>query len=163
MTPEQNAIIERFQQSAPVDVTKLAEVLGLNVWEDDSLPEGISGKLFKDPIKGGPEGYSITVRASDAYVRKRFTVAHEIAHFILHRNLIGTSLTDDAFYRSDLSSWEEAEANRFAADILMPRPLLGKYIKMYGSDPELLAEMLKVSQAAARIRLGLPINTSAPV
>lgn len=161
ITPEQNSIIERFQQSAPVDVTQLAEALGLHVWEDDTLPEGISGKLFQDPVKGGLAGYSITVRASDAYVRKRFTVAHEIAHFLLHRNLIGISVTDDAFYRSDLSSREEAEANRFAADILMPRQLLAKYIKMYGSDPEVLAQMFKVSEAAMRIRLGLPANVPA--
>src|SRR5580693_4208343 len=106
----QSGVVDRFQQSAPVDVTGLAEALGLTVWEDDSLPQGISGKLFQDPIRGGAERYSITVRASDAYVRKRFTVAHEIAHFVLHRNRIGSSLTDDAFYRSNLSSREEAEA-----------------------------------------------------
>jgi Zn-dependent peptidase ImmA (M78 family) len=158
MKVQQNGIIERFQQSAPVDVTALAEALGLRVWEDDFLPEGISGKLFQDPIQGGPEGYSITVRSSDPYVRKRFTVAHEIAHFVLHRNRIGSLVTDDAFYRSNLSNREEAEANRFAADILMPRPLLAKYITMYGSDPAFLAEMFKVSEAAMRIRLGLPTS-----
>jgi hypothetical protein len=72
----QAGVIERFQHSAPVDVTALAEALGLKVWEDDSLPAGISGKLFQDPVRGGAERYSITERASDAYVRKRFTVAH---------------------------------------------------------------------------------------
>lgn len=150
----QAAVIERFQHSAPVDVTALAEALGLSVWEDETLPEGISGKLFLDPVSGGASGYSIVVRASDAYVRRRFTVAHEIAHFILHRDRIGSSLTDDAMYRSGLSTREEAEANRLAADILMPRPLIAHYIKSYGSaDPEVLASIFHVSEAAMRIRL----------
>ena len=151
---DQAGVIERFQNSAPVDVTALAEALGLTVWEDESLPEGISGKLFQDPLRGGAMGYSIVVRASDAYVRRRFTVAHEIAHFILHRNRIGSSLTDDAMYRSNLSTREEAEANRLAADILMPRPLIVHYIKSFGSaDPGVLASIFKVSEAAMRIRL----------
>jgi Zn-dependent peptidase ImmA (M78 family) len=148
------SIIGRFQSSAPVNVTALAEALGLRVWEDAALAKGISGKLFRDPSSGGPEGYSIVVRASDAYVRRRFTVAHEIAHFILHRDRIGSSLTDDAMYRSGLSTREEAEANRLAADILMPRTLIAHYIKSYGSaDPGVLASIFNVSEAAMRIRL----------
>jgi uncharacterized protein DUF955 len=154
LTASQLGIIERFQHSAPVNVTALAEAFGLTVWEDADLPEGVSGKIFRDPRNGGPEGYSIVVRASDAYVRRRFTVAHEIAHFLLHRNRIGDSLTDDALYRSGLSSREEAEANRLAADILMPRKLLGQYINSYGSaNPAVLADVFNVSEAAMQIRL----------
>ncbi len=147
-------IIDRFTHTAPVDVTGLAEALGLAVWEDDELPGGISGKLYKDPENGGTSGYSIAVRASDPFVRRRFTVAHEIAHFVLHRNKVGASLTDDEFYRSNLSSWEEVEANRLAADILIPRKLLVKHIESSGDDPALLASIFKVSEAAMRIRLG---------
>ncbi len=36
-------IIERFGHTAPVDVTALAEALGLAVWEDEEMPLGISG------------------------------------------------------------------------------------------------------------------------
>jgi hypothetical protein len=157
-----NPIIQRFQQFVPVDVTGLAEALGLSVWEDDDLPKGISGKLFKDTSEhGGTAGYSIVVRASDAYVRRRFTVAHEIAHFLLHRNLIGNSITDDELYRSDLSNAQEAEANRLAADILMPDALVALNIKRYGADPAVLAPLFEVSEAAMRIRLGQKVSTSA--
>jgi hypothetical protein len=152
---EHQPIIDRFQQSAPVDVTGLAEALGLAVWEDDEFPEGVSGKIFLDSENGGPSGYSIAVRASDPFVRRRFTVAHEIAHFILHKNLIGASLTDDALYRSGLSTWEEVEANRLAADILMPRKLLSHFVRQYGNDPVVLSHFFKVSDAAMRIRLGI--------
>jgi IrrE N-terminal-like domain len=159
---QSNPIIQRFQQFVPVDVTGLAEALGLNVWEDDDLPKGISGKLFKDSDHGGTAGYSIVVRASDAYVRRRFTVAHEIAHFLLHRNLIGNSITDDELYRSDLSNAQEAEANRLAADILMPASLLASNIKRYGADPGVLAPLFEVSETAMRIRLGQKVGASAP-
>lgn len=146
-------IISRFQQSAPVDVTGLAEALGLRVWEADGLPEGVSGKLFKDRTNGGSEGYSIVVRSSDPYVRRRFTAAHEIAHFLLHRDRVGSSVVDDQWYRSNLSSREEAEANVLAAEILMPLPLLRGYMSLC-QDACTLAKLFKVSEEAMRIRLG---------
>jgi Zn-dependent peptidase ImmA (M78 family) len=154
-------IIERFGETAPVDVTALAEALGLAVWEDEEIPLGISGKLYKDPEDGGPSGYSIAVRASDPYVRRRFTVAHEIAHFVLHRDRVGASLTDDEFYRSNLSSWDEVDANLLAADILIPSKLLVKYVGMRGDDLATLASIFKVSEAAMRIRL--EANSSTPI
>jgi IrrE N-terminal-like domain len=151
---KEDAVIDRFQHSAPVNVTEMAEALGLNVWEDEDLPAGVSGKLFRDPENGGAEGFSIVVRASDAFVRRRFTVAHEIGHFVLHRDRIGSSLTDDAMYRSNLSSWEEVEANQFAAKILMPTVLLSHYIGLHGKDAKVLAGLFEVSEAAMKIRLG---------
>jgi hypothetical protein len=152
-------VISRFQNEAPVNVTGIAEALGLSVWESDAeLPEGVSGKLFKDPFNGGVEGFSIIVRESDPYVRRRFTVAHEIAHFVLHRDQVGDSLADDELYRSGLSTRQEAQANRFAADILMPRNLINRYIKRWGIDAEALASEFKVSAAAMRIRLNLAPN-----
>jgi hypothetical protein len=154
-------VIARFQNEPPVNVTGIAEALGLNVWESDTeLPPGVAGKIFKDPISGGSEGFSIVVRESDPYVRRRFTVAHEIAHFVLHRDQIGDLLTDDELYRSGLSSTQESEANRFAADILMPMHLVAQYIKRFGSDPQVLAPLFKVSEAAMRIRLGLRAGTT---
>ena len=149
--PEQ--IIRRFQKDAPVDVRALAEELGVKVWESKVLPPGISGKLFKDLVNGGTEGFSIQVNATDAFVRKRFTVAHEIAHFILHREKIGPVIMDDVWYRSGLSTREEGEANRLAADILMPAHLIRRYAMLSQDDPKTLAERFQVSVAAMNIRL----------
>ena len=94
------------------------------------------------------------VRASDPYVRRRFTVAHEIARFLLYWDRIGSSLTDDEMYRSGLSRQEEVAANSLAADILMPRPLHAEHIKKWGTDICVLARFFKVSDAAMRTRLG---------
>jgi Zn-dependent peptidase ImmA (M78 family) len=146
-------LIRRFQQTAPVDIRGLAEDLGLKIWESSRLPEGISGKLFVDEKNGGSEHYSIPVNSADAYVRKRFTVAHEIAHFILHRDRIGEGLMDDEWYRSGLTTAEEGEANRLAADILMPPHLISQYLGRGLKDPEVLAKQFQVSVAAMRIQL----------
>ncbi len=155
-TIPQSDVIRRFQQSAPVDVTALAAALGVAVWESRELPQGVSGKLFQDPDNGGPSGYSVVVRATEPFVRKRFTVAHEIAHFLLHRERVGSCLEENAWLRSNLSTREEVEANQLAADILMPRNLIAKYASLYGTtDPNVLASFFKVSEAAMRIRLGL--------
>jgi len=143
--------LRRLQDSAPVDVTGIAKVLGLKVWESSQLPPEIAGKLFRDrsnPL--GQQQYNIVVRAQDPLVRKRFTVAHEIAHFLLHRGLFATELVDDALYRSGLSSPIEAQANAFAADLLMPWHLLMPVIEKPVAE---LAAMFQVSEQAMKIRI----------
>ena len=149
-------VIRKFQTAAPVDVIGLANEFGIKVWQSDKLDAGISGKLFKDEKNGGSSGWSILVRATDASVRKRFTVAHEIGHFVLHRSDLGDGVTDDEFYRSGLSTAQEAQANRLAADILMPFSLINKLTNQGVTAIDELSVKLGVSQAALKIRLGIP-------
>lgn len=142
--------IRRLQVSPPVNITAIAKVLGLEVWEDSRLPEGIAGKLFLDEKHGGQSQYSIIVRAQDPLVRKRFTVAHEVAHYLLHKELLHGELVDDALYRSKLSTQLEAQANGLAADLLMPWHLLSPLV---GRSLDALAESFQVSKQAMQIRL----------
>lgn len=144
------AFIRRLQKTPPVNIEGIASVLGLKVWESKSLPLGIAGKLFRDEHNGGESRYSIVVRADDPLVRKRFTVAHEIAHYLLHRHLFHGELIDDALYRSTLSTPIEAQANAFAADLLMPRHLLRQF---EGRSSTELAVLFQVSEEAMSIRL----------
>jgi Zn-dependent peptidase ImmA (M78 family) len=92
--------------------------------------------------------------------RQRFTIAHEIAHYVLHRdqirNDLNSELTDDTFYRSGLSEKREWEANRLAAEILMPWPLIRTLTAAGKKTPRELAAELEVSESAISIRLGLP-------
>jgi Zn-dependent peptidase ImmA (M78 family) len=98
----------------------------------------------------GQQQYNIVIRAQDPVVRKRFTVAHETAHFLLHRGLFATELVDDALYRSGLSTPVEAQANALAADLLMPWHLLMPVIDKPISE---LASTFQVSEQAVKIRL----------
>src|SRR5690348_13224413 len=126
MTTQMNEEIARkilaHQGQMPVDVTALAKDIGIKVWESDLGPN-VSGKLFKDDTNGGSKGYSILVNSKEPYVRRRYTVAHELGHYILHREMVRRlgAVTDNTFYRADgFDSWQEMEANKLAAEILMP-------------------------------------------
>jgi Zn-dependent peptidase ImmA (M78 family) len=157
LTPGQ--IIAKYQSQSPVDIVAIATDLGVNVWETKSLPNSISGKIFRDPLNGGPSTFSILVNANHSLPRKRFTIAHEIGHFVLHRKRLESGeLIDDAMYRSGVTAKEETEANRFAADVLMPYSLIRSLIAAGINTPEQLAAKLQVSLPAIRIRMGLPLD-----
>jgi predicted transcriptional regulator len=144
-------IISEYQKAPPVDVDALARALGIKV-NYIELDEGIYGSLNRHPTWGGPSGYVIFINKKDPRVRQRFTLAHEIAHFVLHRDLIDSEVVDRAMYRSDLSTAHETQANRLAADILMPGHLLRREFAET-KDVAVLARRFDVSMAAMEIRL----------
>ena len=145
------AIIARHQTSVPIDVELLATDLGLKVYHAD-LGDDIYGKLTRDASKGGWSKYAVFVNKTNHPNRQRFTLAHEIAHFVLHRDLIEDGIIDDTQYRSTLSSDHETQANKLAADILMPRALVrAEFQRNRAIAP--LAVRFQVSEAAMKIRL----------
>ena len=143
-------IIERYTQDAPVRVEAIARDLGLSLVQDVLEPD-VAGKIVRD--SRSPGGYTIYLNARDPVRRQRFTLAHELGHYVLHRDLIGDGIIDDALYRSKLSEWYERQANRWAADTLMPAALMrGLYRGGMKSFAE-LSNTLDVSESAIRIRL----------
>ncbi|MFG1306018.1 ImmA/IrrE family metallo-endopeptidase [Xanthobacter autotrophicus] len=157
LSPAEQDIILRHTQSIPVKLSSLARDLGLAV-KAATLPAGISGEIR--PSNDTQSGYTIRVNRHDVEGRQRFTVAHEIAHYLLHRDKIGTGLTDDALYRSKLTNFMEIEANRFAADLLMPGEAIKQHLSTISGVPDaekasILAEHFGVSEPAMKIRLGL--------
>lgn len=148
-------LIADAQRDLPVKLAALASSLGVRVVAS-TLPAGISGEIR--PSNDG--ACVISINRHDSPRRQRFTVAHELAHFLLHRDQIGSGIKDDALYRSGLSDTREAEANRLAAEILMPIGLVHKMLQERGGIPTEdvvagLAVEFGVSDAAMRIRLGL--------
>lgn len=141
---------------APVDVMAIAQRLKLAVYTRD-LPQGVSGSLVQDKSYGTESGFVIFVDDSEIYYRQRFTAAHEIGHFVLHHDHVGQGVQDNFLLRSDrMSNWMERQANQFAADLLMPFPLVNGLIEQgVASVPE-LAQRLQVSEIAMAIRLGHP-------
>lgn len=147
------ATLEEHQDVAPVRLTDLARAFGVPV-KAATLAPGISGEIR--PGESG--GFVIKVNRHDPKRRQRFSVAHELSHFLLHKDQIGVGITDDVLYRSSLSDWREAEANRLAADILMPDALVREQIeaaheKGVGDIVLYLADEFAVSEAAMRIKL----------
>jgi len=150
------AIVARHLDSVPVSVSAIARDLGLKVLAA-TLPVGVSGEIRPGGVGAG---FTIRVNRHDSLARQRFTVAHEIAHFLLHREQIGSGISDDVLYRSSLSDQREAEANRLAADMLMPDSAIQRLRQeVAGQSKEsmvtAIADALNVSEAAVAIRLGI--------
>lgn len=147
---------------SPVDVHAIAERLGAQVRE---VPhEGsISGMLYREGRK-----VIIGVNENDGRTRQRFTVAHEIGHLTLHRgrpmildHKVHENIEINMRDTTQPSTQEEVQANAFAAELLMPEPLLrdavGKAPKrILLSDDDLVKHLYKlfeVSAEAMRYRL----------
>jgi Zn-dependent peptidase ImmA (M78 family) len=149
------AIIKKHLQSVPVKLGPLADELGIEV-RLSSLPTGISGQIARKE-----NGYLIKVNRHESRERQRFTVAHEIAHFLLHREIIDAQpegIMDNVLYRSGNAAQIEYEANRLAADLVMPRNLVDSELGKFGGALseealEQLAERFAVSKAAMEIRV----------
>lgn len=140
----------------PVDVAQIAKRLGLEIFVRNLAP-GVSGALVRDGSYSTPSEFVIFVDDSEAYVRQRFTAAHEIGHFVLHKDSIGNGIEDNYLLRStNFSNRMEAAANKFAADLLMPFPLIQKLISEGKTSVSQLAQALQVSEIAMGIRLGHP-------
>ena len=118
----------------------------------------LSGVIIHD--KGT---YRIFISENDSENRQRFTFAHELGHFFLHKDyLIEKSLILDApsyIPRDlDLSGLDEkqklmeAEANHFAAELLMPEDLV-RDLYSKSKDLGILAKSLNVSESAVGYRI----------
>ena len=145
-----------YMVKAPTDVAGAADALGLKVFALE-LPKGISGILKHDRSYGTPSEYVIFVDSKEPAVRQRFTAAHEIGHFLLHRDSIYGKIEDNYLLRAHgMSNRQELEANEFAADLLMPWELINQAMDSGITTVDDLASHFKVSRLAMGIRLGLP-------
>lgn len=157
-------LAEKFsdKRKKHTDVKEIALKLGLQVTEHD-LGDNVSGVLYIGQGKG-----TIGYNKSESEVRRRFTIAHEIGHFILHRlehEIFVDRKEFKVLYRDDNSSTgefqNEREANAFAAALLMPRTKLIKELEKMkldlGDDKEdaikELARIFKVSSQAMMYRI----------
>lgn len=149
-------ILQRYLSEYPVKLGHLAKELGVAI-KVSSMNTGVSGQ-----IKREDGDYLIRVNRHEARERQRFTIAHELAHFLLHKSVIDSSpegIKDNVLYRSGEPERIEYEANRLAADIVMPMTLVQKVLKeefdgvVTEATIESLAARFQVSKAAMEIRL----------
>ena len=111
-------------QEPPVPVRKLARLRGARIVRVSGDEGDIDGFLYHE----GDE-VVIGINQDQAPVRQRFTIAHELGHLLLHEH--GQIHVDRGFrvrLRNGASSegtdQDEMEANRFAAELLMPLDFL---------------------------------------
>lgn len=142
-----------WDRRIPVDVKAIAEKMGAKVKADGNL-------AFDQPDLSGCVSYEdgryvIRYNPIDIPVRQRFTIAHELGHIALHDFADGKRFRDSSkTYSLTNFDSEEAEANRFAAELLMPAEAIKQVIDaMPAPDTKSLAKKFEVSEVAMRYRL----------
>ena len=155
-------LLERLgMHTAPVPVDKVARALGAQL-RFSPLDEELSGMIYiKDDVP------IIGVNALHHPNRQRFTIAHEIGHLAMHRDQLSNTVHVDKqlviLMRNQVSSTGqeqmEVEANRFAAELLMPtdvfeKVLLDTPVDIDDEKPLLeLSRKFKVSKQAIEFRI----------
>lgn len=132
------------------DVTKIAQENGIEVFEVVFSESGIDGM-----IKNENGRTVIYVNKDNPEVRKRFTIAHEIGHYVLHHSDIDYIVD----YRQAIRNYEtqeelikETQANMFASALLLPKEKLETEWDIH-QDIEIVANLFQVSRKALLIRL----------
>lgn len=117
----------RRRSGGKVDVGQLAEALGVTVLNHE-LDDEVSGMLLAKK-----ERAVIVVNSKHHRNRQRFSLAHELGHYVLHRE--GEA---EVFHRDEVSSLGtsrvEVEANTFAAELLMPEEDIRNWAESYEFD-----------------------------
>lgn len=151
-------ILDRHTAKFPVNVEAAIRELGLSLTKDADLQNGISGQ-----IKKVGDSFEISSSGKEHYFRQRFTLAHELGHYVLHRSLIGSGIDDDTKYRStptgdlynsQINDIHERQANAFAATFLIPERQLRDYLdNNHGVSLKNLSNKFQVSPSAMRWRV----------
>lgn len=149
----------------PIDVAALAQDVSRQVFPDApitmvgglDLSKGVEGMLMPRRDGSGEWGiiYNDTIRSPG---RQNFTLAHELGHYLLHRQTYPNGLECT---NRDMADWDdvrngiEAEANTFASYLLMPLDDFREQIKGRAIDIDLmtdLADRYAVSLTAAILK-----------
>ncbi len=152
-------------KKAPVSLELIAKRLEIELVQR-ALGDKLSGVLINK------EGESIAIVVNSAHPenRRRFTIAHEIGHYVLGHP--GEMFVDQTLRQkavvvkrdgrsSEGTDKHEIEANRFAAELLMPGDLIEAEIAKRFSKPKspntkelvaVLAGQFQVSEQAMKIR-----------
>lgn len=138
-----------------IDVLKIAEYLGVDA-KPATLDSSISGLFVIKEQKP-----YIRYNENESPQRQKFTIAHELGHFVLHKDTpLFVDKNETVLYRNlDSTTGEllkEKEANSFAASLLMPKKFIEDEIKKipFGIDPIAhLSDIFKVSSQAMNYRL----------
>ncbi|MBS0044416.1 ImmA/IrrE family metallo-endopeptidase [Shewanella sp. M16] len=133
--------------TSPLDVSALTKLLGITMHLEPMDGEE-SGSLVKDKKTGK---WVMKVNSLHHFNRQRFTIAHEIGHYIKH-SMQSEHFQDKTFFRNGETNRMEMEANQFAAELLMPAQDYHLFVETSSAKVEDIAEHFQVSSMAVRIR-----------
>lgn len=147
-------LLENNILSFPIPLKKILKQYNIALRYSE-LEDNVSGFLYK---KGSQQIISVNIK--DSTVRQNFTIAHELGHFFLNHQ--GNIFIDKGPLFRDSNSSEgnikwERDANKFAAELLMPEAFLSELISDVEIDDfeelDIIANKIKVSTQALTYRL----------
>ena len=138
-----------ISEPADIDIEAIAQYCSATI-----VYEKLTGCEAR--IVGNADRAIITVNRESRRGRQRFSAAHELGHWMQDRNRVGFACTNTLFRSQWGSINPEKAANEFAADLLLPHTIFGRY--SYASPITLdavrkLAMIFETSLAATAIRL----------
>ncbi len=150
---------------APVPIADIAKKYGFVVFE--TFLEDESGFLLVSKhgilINGRRHPKVIAVNSVDTPFRKRFTIAHELGHYFLEVYDKEDKLVTDYYVHREINCQNikrEREADKFAAELLMPTEFMKYEIKklnkldlLLTDMPQYISNKFQVSYSSARYRL----------
>ena len=129
----------------PVPVEAIAKKLGIELRYAPYNDGDLAGMLIWRPKP------IIAINSAHHKNRQRFTIAHEIGHYLLHAD-DGVHIDErmDILKRDATSSLaidrREIEANQFAAELLMPRSMLMRKLSQNPLDIEDDQELIQLAK-----------------
>lgn len=160
-----NSVKNRLKQATDgcysgytLQLEKVCKELKLDCYDAEFKDPKMSGAIYKEDASGK---FTIYVNATHPLTRKRFTVAHEIGHYIsfLENSYSKAQLASEGFedyaisFRHEgVKSKAENEANIIAAEMLMPAEFIQKMYEQ-GLTPEQMAKEFCVSEISLTLRL----------
>ncbi|HXQ88473.1 MAG TPA: ImmA/IrrE family metallo-endopeptidase [Solirubrobacterales bacterium] len=172
------ALLRDFEQrydaaeAPPVPVERVASsLLGLFVDEADDIRALPGAPADQGRLSGMLDPGEMVIwvdrrEASRSPGRRRFTIAHEIGHLLLHATDSPQVFCDGPADIREIDEGRtgeeppelrrrEKEANAFARELLMPEPLVSEQAHATGFNLPALAKRFEVSVPAMRLRLRL--------
>jgi len=147
------AFLKRFGEDCGKRLQEILPDIGLRLHYRDAT--SYEGALLR--MKGVPRGYIVLSRRVRENTRRRFTMAHEIGHYLLPDQ---QDLSQPCG-KAQIESWDdtlakpERDANQFAAEILMPRSVMLPHLSESPrfSQVEQIARACETSLTASAYRL----------
>jgi Zn-dependent peptidase ImmA (M78 family) len=131
-----------FADSSQLDIKELIEYHNGIVVERPL--KNADGRIV---IKGSNS--IVTVNSNIEYpLKKRFVLAHELGHLLLHKEDCISFSDDYRTLEAMRSGTQEAEANEFATELLMPTIEFFKFIYLKKFTPGLLRELAEKFQTS---------------
>jgi Zn-dependent peptidase ImmA (M78 family) len=148
-------------KSGAVPIEEIARSLGATITLDD-VDDDLSGFLYRET---GGRKTIIGVNKSHHPNRRRFTIAHEIGHLVLHKGEMVHLDSGRAAFTIDMRDSESArgeddderEANLFAAELLMPAKFLTNDLE--NIDLDLLSDSTVLVNLAKKYKVSVQALT----